>query len=258
MSINYVGDGKVELISSPTRCYVDLAAKFTRTEETLDKIIASKENPDLVRKIIDCGHLAATEFDVYIFAVEGYSRVCEAQLIRKRLASYMIKSGRVDKHGKRSYDIVVPKNILDVSFDYCGETIDTYEVLNILECWYANGVMQGFPEEDLRYMKPQATEFKALIAMDAHALIDWFKIRCCMNAQAEIRDMACKMLKLCKEDNPVLFEKAGPNCVSLGYCPENSFQNKSCSVIKKNDAIKILDVVKKAGIKSAEELLEVM
>ena len=51
----------------------------------------------------------------------------------------------------------------------------------------------GLHEEDLRYLKPQATEFKALIGMNAHALLDWFKIRCCKNAQAEIRDMACRI-----------------------------------------------------------------
>ena len=86
----------------------------------------------------------------------------------------------------------------------------------------------GIPEEDLRYLKPQATEFKGLIGMNAHALMDWFQVRCCKNAQAEIRDMANKMLALCKEAAPDLFAQAGPNCRVLGYCPENDFQHKDC------------------------------
>jgi thymidylate synthase (FAD) len=89
-------------------------------------------------------------------------------------------------------------------------------------------------------MKPQATEFKALVGMNAHALLDWFKIRCCKNAQTEIRDLAMKMMRLCKEAAPALFEEAGPSCVSLGYCPENDFQHPSCTIIRKQDALKLL------------------
>ena len=76
--------------------------------------------------------------------------------------------------------------------------------------------------------------------MNAHALLDWFKIRCCKNAQAEIRDMAWKMLRLCKEAAPDLFRDAGPSCVALGYCPENDFQHKDCRVIRKDRALEIL------------------
>ncbi len=94
----------------------------------------------------------------------------------------------------------------------------------------------------MRYLKPEATEFKGIIGMNAHALRDWFKIRCCRNAQAEIRDMAMKMLKLCKEAAPDLFEGAGPSCVELGYCPENRLQNSACKghIITKDEALKIL------------------
>ena len=52
--------------------------------------------------------------------------------------------------------------------------------------------------------------------------------------------MAWKMLRLCKEAAPALFENAGPNCVTLGYCPENDFQNKNCHVIRKDAALRIL------------------
>lgn len=239
-----VGEGKVELVASPKRCYVDLAARLTRSEKTITELLAEPNNPNLVKTIVNNGHLAATEFDLYIFAVEGYSRVTEIQLVRKRLASYMIKSGRVEKNGKRSFDVVIPKTIKEVLNDHgvkFGDSwIDTHDLLELIETWYNTGIEKGVPEEDLRYLKPQATEFKGLIAMNAHSLLDWFKIRCCLNAQDEIRDMANKMLKLCKEDNPVLFEKAGPSCVSLGYCPENKLQNKKCSVPTHDDVLQML------------------
>lgn len=240
-----VGDGTVVLLAGGGKVYTDVAARFTRSERGLSEIVASPYNADLVRSIIEKGHLAATEFDYFLFGVEGYSRVTEVQLVRKRLASYLIKSGRVDKRGKRSYDVVLPDAILphraDCTLpDGSKISLDAAELLNMLEEWYDAGVDAGYKEEDLRYLKPQGTEFKALIGMNAHALLDWFKIRCCMNAQTEIRDLANKMLKLCKEASPALFENAGPSCVSLGYCPENEFQHPSCHVIRKKDALELL------------------
>lgn len=268
MNIKHVNDGEVIMIASPNRVYTDLAARFVRSERELEEIIATPYSKKLVKKIIESGHEACTEFDWFIFGIEGYSRVTEIQLIRKRLASYMIKSGRVELNGKRGFDIVLPKNIEDFylkyEFDpndlylYSGESVSEYlpdgeeekvfynitptNILNIIECWYNEGINQNIPEEDLRYLKPQATEFKAIIGMNAHSLRDWFKIRTCKNAQTEIRDLAYKMLSLCKLESPDLFKDAGPNCVRLGYCPENSMQHKDCKgkIITKNEALKLI------------------
>lgn len=244
MNTMKVGNGNVVLIKGGEKVYTDIAARFCRSEKDLDSIICSEYDKNLVRNILSSNHLAAAEFDYFIFGVEGYSRVTEVQLVRKRLASYLIKSGRVDKHGKRSFDVVIPSSISDfvASVDTPSGTIsvDPSILCSIIEQWYNAGVAANLPEEDLRYMKPQATEFKAIIGMNAHALIDWFKIRCCMNAQAEIRDLATKMLALCKQSAPDLFEMAGPSCVALGYCPENARQNKNCSVITKDEALKVL------------------
>ena len=245
MNVKYTGQGKVVLIAGGGKVYTDMAARFTRSERPLEEIIASPYDANLVKSIVDKGHMAATEFDYFIFGVEGYSRVTEVQLVRKRLASYLIKSGRVDKGGKRSFDMVLPKPIT-AHRAFCtlpnGNEVwlDAESLMNMLEEWYSQGVEAGYKEEELRYLKPQATEFKGIIGMNAHALLDWFKIRCCKNAQSEIRDMANKMLALCKEASPDLFAGAGPSCVSLGYCPEGSFQNKNCHIIRKEQALELL------------------
>lgn len=253
MNLMTVGNGNVVLIAGGGRVYTDVAARFTRTEKSLTEIIASPYNEALVKSIIEKGHLAATEFDYFLFGVEGYSRVTEVQLVRKRLASYLIKSGRPDKRGKRSYDVVLPESILSCRADCTlpdgsAVSLSAAELLSMLEQWYDAGVLQGYKEEELRYLKPQGTEFKALIGMNAHALLDWFKIRCCKNAQTEIRDLAMKMMKLCKETAPALFADAGPSCVSLGYCPENEFQNPACHVIRKKDALALLRAAQAGGV----------
>lgn len=246
-------DIKVRLIGAmPRESYVDIAATFTRSEKSMDEIVEMPYNPKLVEKVVGMSHLATTEFDYFIFAVEGVSRVVETQLVRKRLASYLIKSGRVQKNGKRSYDIIKPSSLngfrptIKLKLDNVlingvgakdvllgGEgTIEAKlnfeDLTEILEQWYNEGVKENLPEEDLRYMKPQGTEWKGLVAMNAHSWLDWFKIRVCLNAQHEHRNLALKFMKELKAHSPHLFKNAGASCVSLGYCPENEYQHQNC------------------------------
>lgn len=268
MNKSYIGEGKVVLIAGGGRVYTDMAARFCRSEKDLENIIASPYDANIVKNIISSGHKAATEFDYFIFGIEGYSRVTEVQLVRKRMASYLIKSGRCDKNGKRSYDVVLPDNLnsfvskiklnpsnvfindRQVSVNSNVELLyNSDDLLGFLEEWYNSAVVAGIPEEDARYLKPQATEFKAIVGMNAHALMDWFQIRCCMNAQAEIRDLAYKMLNLCKDAAPDLFAQAGPSCKVFGYCPENKLQHNSCKgkIYTKNEALEILSYHKRGN-----------
>lgn len=280
MNKSYVGSGKVVLIAGGGKTYCDVAANFCRAEEDLQHLITDEETKKIIRHLIDSGHTSALEFDQFIFGIEGYARVTEVQLVRKRLASYNIKSGRVNKHGKRSFDVVIPEAIEAVEVNhqldpsklrfvndskvagdksvYTGNeilntlfadsdekhveyTFTTDDILNLIEDWYNHGVIMGVPEEELRYLKPQATEFKAAIRMDAAALRNWFMIRCCYRAQKEIRDLAMKMQALCKQASPTLFEGSGPSCVVYGYCPETEqCKERRGKVFRKKDALKIL------------------
>ena len=270
VSEKHTGDGKVVLIAGGGKIYTDIAARFVRSERSLEEIVASPYSKRIVENILECGHRAALEFDFFLFGVEGYSRVTEVQLVRKRLASYLIKSGRAELGGKRQFSVVYPKGINKVAASVSlpaallstpdgkalGKTLkdcdslslrlDARLLIELMEQWYETGLAMGLPEEDLRYMKPQATEFKGISGMNAHALLDWFAIRCCRNAQHEIRDLATKMMKLCKQAAPDLFRDAGPSCVQLGYCPENKAQNARCRHIPtKKEALKVLAEYKK-------------
>ena len=251
VKISKVGEGKVYLLAGGGRIYSEMVAKFCRTEDEVSDIAASPYLKGLLKSLIHSRHKAALEFDDYIFGIEGYARVTEVQLVRRRHASYNIKSGRVNKHGNRSYDMVLPESIITNSVDielnpndvYLTDTntpiksilasplrihLDTTDLLHILSMWYDNGVNKGIPEEELRYMKPQATEFKAAIKMNAAGLYDWFQIRLCNRAQTEIRDLATKMYQEGMKVHPDIFEEFGPSCKILGYCPES----EQCSQCK--------------------------
>ena len=247
MKETYTGHGTVILIAGGGKIYTDIAARFVTSERSLAEIVASPYDRRIVANILSSGHLAATEFDYFLFGVEGYSRVTETQLVRKRIASYLIKSGRAELHGKRAFSVVYPERAAEYSAlltlpDGRQAQLSGRDLAALTEQWYDRGLADGLPEEDLRYLKPQATEFRAIIGMNAHALRDWFMIRCCRNAQAEIRDMAVKMLSLCRKAAPDLFDGAGPSCHVLGYCPENDRQNAACRgrIPTRKDALRML------------------
>jgi len=56
--------------------------------------------------------------------------------------------------------------------------------------------------------------------MNVRSLYNFFRLRCCTRAQWEIRALAEKMLTEVRLVAPVLFEKAGPSCVTDGICTE--------------------------------------
>lgn len=254
-NIRFVGEGQVYLLASPSRTYADIAAKVCTSGLPTPELIGSPENTELVRRVMASGHLAVAEFDSWVFLVEGYSRVCEAQLIRKRHASYMIQSGRTEKHGKRQHDYTLPRNIYDhttfvelltTNMKKVKVELGPADIIKIIDQWYNDGVEEfGLAEEELRYLKPQATSWRGLICMNSHALLDWFGQRCCMRAQAEIRDMANKMRAICKRECPAVFAEAGPKCRSLGYCPEGKLQHKSCKMPTKEEVMEVIKNLRK-------------
>ena len=172
----YTGNGKVVLLAGGGKIYTDIAARFVRSERSLEEIVASPYSRQIVRNILESGHRAALEFDFFLFGVEGYSRVTETQLVRKRLASYLIKSGRAELGGKRRFSVVYPASVRDFGAEVTlpdGHTtrLTGRDLADLTRQWYDAGLEAGLPEEDLRYLKPQATEFKAIIGMNAHGLV---------------------------------------------------------------------------------------
>ena len=82
----------------------------------------------------------------------------------------------------------------------------------------------GIPPEDARYLLPNGCTTNITITMNARELLHFFSLRCCNRAQWEIREMADRMLEICREQSPVIFREAGPPCIR-GPCPEGK---KSC------------------------------
>lgn len=209
---------------------VAMAAKLCYSPASIGdllKKITEKDQKDFVEKLVGMNHMSPVEHIGFTFAVEGISRACTHQWVRHRLASYSQQSQRyvseqscVDTN--ETFDFVIPPNVKKL-----GEIkIKVFEeqmrcIQEFYDYWVkvfkeANIVGEN-AYQDARFVLPNAAETKIISTMNARELLHFFRERCCLRAQWEIRAMAEEMLRLALEKCPTVFAKAGPACVD-GPC----------------------------------------
>lgn len=219
----FTPDAERKVAMAARLCYSAIGA--SELEEKLSDAQVDK----LVGKIMTMGHYSTLEHVTFSFAIEGVSRVLTHQLVRHRIASYSQQSQRYVK--EHDFEYIIPPAIASnrtaiERFQQLMEQIrSTYDELASL----------GIHQEDARYCLANATETKIMVTMNARALLNFFELRCCARAQWEIRKMAELMLNEVKRVAPLLFQKAGPTCISGGYCREGDL---SCGRLEKIKAVK--------------------
>ena len=215
----YTPNPERTVAASARLCYSAVGA------EDLHKDLSEKQVIKLIKKLGSMGHTSTFEHASFTFAIEGVSRVLTHQLVRHRIASYSQKSQRYVT--EKEFEYIVPKEIekneeaLKIYQEHMQSAHDTYvKLMNLVH------------KEDARYVLPNATETKIVVTMNARTLLHFFSKRCCMRAQTEIRELADKMLALVKDVAPVLFEVAGPSCVTEGVCYEGKLTCGRATVVK--------------------------
>lgn len=196
---------------------VAMAARLCYSASDIDTL-QEEMTPEKVERLLNIvgsnGHTSTFEHVSFTFAIEGVSRALSHQLVRHRIASYSQQSQRYVKSSNFGY--IIPKAIQDNK----KAKEEFHALMKTIQATYDYFVELGISKEDSRFVLPNATETKIIVTMNARELLNFFKVRCCTRAQWEIRQMANLMLEEAKKVAPLLFKKAGPSCVSLGYCPE--------------------------------------
>ena len=173
----------------------------------------SKNYEKALEHALKGGHESVIEHVKYTFMIEGVSRALLAQLTRHRIASFSVQSQRYVNMG--DMPVVIPESV--ANDDALHQEWD--ELMGNIKHFYHHAVSTGIPKEDARYITPQAACTNLVLSMNARELRHFFSLRCCNRAQWEIRELADKMLGLCKDVCPAIFGDAGPGCIR-GNCPE--------------------------------------
>ena len=199
---------------------IAVAARLCYSPAGVDELedeLSSEDIKKLVKFVIKSGHSSTVEHINFTFAVEGVSRALTHQLVRHRIASYNQQSQRYVKF-KDNFEYVTPPSLKkdkDIREKYDSLILNIHNL-------YMELLNSGIEAEDARYILPNASETKIIVSMNARELLHFFTVRCCNRAQWEIRELAIRMLKLVKKVAPLVFEKAGPNCLR-GSCQEGKF-----------------------------------
>ena len=181
--------------------------------EILDGLDESK-TASFLNKLREAGHLSPFEHASFTFAVENLSRVATHQLVRHRVASYSQQSQRyVAMNGN---EVIIPPSIAsnDEAVKVFSEAAKAAGIAD------EKLVSLGVPKEDARFILPHGGDTRIVVTMNARELHHFFALRLCRRAQWEIRELAREMLREARKASPMLFESAGPACVTSGKCHE--------------------------------------
>ena len=164
------------------------AMRSCRTTEALHKLKLDKPAEYYIALAKQTGHLSILEHASFTFSVKGISRACSHQLVRHRIASYSQQSQRTVDPTKEEW-YVTPESIAKkdlFSYQFAMSKIKEY---------YSKLQSLGVPNEDARYLLPNATKTNIVITMNARELLHFFELRLEKSAQWEIRRLAELMLQ---------------------------------------------------------------
>ena len=198
-----------------------------KTTEDIYKTMNADPNKNLefIQRLRDMGHESPLEHVSFTFGIDGVSRALTHQLVRHRVASYSQQSQRYVNGSK--FNFVTPHSIqknanLQLAYSkFLMQSMEMYEAL----------IANGIPKEDARYVFPNATTSNIVVTMNVRELLHFFSVRCCTRAQWEIRELAWKMLELCKKVSPTLFTGCGAFCDQVGYCKEGAMSCGKCPTL---------------------------
>lgn len=178
--------------------------------ETISKIASicydsDPKNPlGLVKHLYSNGHHSVFEHIYFTFKIEGISRACSHQLVRHRHCSFTQRSQRYCS--EECFDVVEPRSIENI------DTLDEFSHLMLDINEHYNDLRElGVPNEDARYILPNACTTELYLSCNLRELIHIANERLCTRAQWEIRKLVKQMIALI---DPELHFMLVPKCKS--------------------------------------------
>lgn len=163
---------------------------------------SNPKNPlGLVKHLYRNGHHSVFEHIYFTFKIEGISRACSHQLVRHRHCSFTQRSQRYCSED--GFEYVTPPTIDESIFK-----IDMHNIKNLYKD-YQN--RYHIPNEDSRYILPNACCTELYLSCNLRELIHIANERLCSRAQWEIRELVKQMVELV---DPELKFMLVPKCKS--------------------------------------------
>lgn len=155
---------------------------------------SNPKNPlKLVTHLYKNGHHSVFEHIYFTFKIESISRACSHQLVRHRHCSFTQRSQRYCSED--GVKVVFPNSIRKVN-----ETDGYFNLMDAIQLHYDELQALGIPNEDARYILPNACTTNLYLSCNLRELIHICNERLCTRAQWEIRELVKQMVALCPEE----------------------------------------------------------
>lgn len=200
-------------------------------EEAASNCYDSEPTADgrIMKACYKSGHHSVLEFADFTFHVELISRAATHQQVRHRHVSYAQRSQRYCTED--NFEYVTPPTILKNA----EALVHFIEQMASAQSAYDTLLKLGIPEEDARYVLPNACASVIEIKMNGRELIHLANERLCRRSQWEIRNLVKQMKKCLEEYNDEckkFSEFLVPKCQAqkpYSFCTEHS----SCGMAPK-------------------------
>lgn len=182
-------------------------------------------NGKIMKACYKSGHHSVLEFAQFTFHIEGVSRALLAQLTRHRIAGFAVRSQRYC--GENDFDFIIPPSIQKDE----GAQYKYRVIMATINSWYKELQELGIPNEDARFVLPNACATTLEFTCNGRELIHAMNERLCARAQWEIRELFVKMREAVKnyDDQCAMFaEFLVPKCEQYGKDLAFCTEHKSC------------------------------
>jgi len=207
--LSFTPDPELLMAAAAHLCYRDVSAV-----ELLD-VLAPHDVGRLIDIIFESGHLSVAEHVSFTFAIDGVSRVLTHQLVRHRVGiAISQQSQRFTNVAAAGY--VTPPTIEkdpDASAAYAAGVQQALALYELLQS-------KGVPNEDARYVLPQAIETRLVLTLNMRELIHIYSMDACLRSQAELRQLLARIRAAIRTVSPRLARELRIKCFRAGYCDE--------------------------------------
>ena len=166
-----------------------------------------------VANIIKRGHEAVLEHASFTVKFTC-DRGCSHEIIRHRLAAYCQESTRYcnysnDKFGNE-ITVIRPCFWEETPYDKNRETFTFYDMwvqsCSEAEKKYFELIDMGATPQEARAVLPNSLKTEVVMTANIREWRHFFKLRCSPAAHPQMRQIACMLLRMCKEQIPILFD----------------------------------------------------
>jgi thymidylate synthase (FAD) len=178
----------------------------------------SEATEKLIKYLFNANHTSPFEHVYATFLLKNVSRSFLAQITRHRMGSFTSASQHYQRYDMYP-NVLDPRTVnMEAVTHICDKADSTYQWL----------ISNGIPKEEARQILPNAKAVNLLWTVNARSLINFFNQRLCKRNVNEMYFFSVRLLQVCLEWWPELFNLVGPDCVVLGGCTQGHMKAKEC------------------------------